>query len=121
MKAELPADLRTFKNTHARKKTEQWVRFHWRTEDVHVGLWAKKTPAGTDISVYFSNWAGDPDIAVLLKSKSGSLRDALRLGPKDIFDPQDKLSIDKMVDEGSAAETVAAFLSILKPLLGARL
>lgn len=121
VKAELPTDLRAFKNTHEKKKTEQWVRFHWRTMDVHVGLWAQKTPAGADISVYFSNWAGDPQVAALLKSKSGSIRDALRLGPEDTFDPQDKLPIDKAVDEESAAQTVMTFLSTLKPLLGSKL
>lgn len=121
VKADLPADLRTFKNTNARKKTEAWIRFHWKTRDVHVGLWAQRTPTGTNISVYFSNWAGDAEIADLLKSNAGSLRAALKLSPEDVFDPQDELPIDKVVDEHSAAQTVTAFLSTLKPLLGMRL
>lgn len=123
VKSGLPADLRTFKNTHARdrKKAEEWVRFHWRTTDVHVGLWAKRTPTGDEISVYFSNWEDNPEVAALLKSKSGSLPDALRLGPEDTFDPQHTLPIDKVVDEESAAQAVMTFLSTLKPLLGAKL
>ncbi len=121
VKTELPPDLRTFKNTHARKKTEAWVRFHWKTMDIHVGLWAQKTASGDEISVYFSNWANDPQVAELLKGKEASIRQALRLGPGDVFDPSNKLPIDKAINEESAAQTVANFLVTLKPLLGGHL
>jgi hypothetical protein len=80
VKADVPADLRTFKNTNQRKKTEAWIRFHWKTRDVHVGLWAQRTPTGTDISVYFSNWACDAEVADLLMSNAGPPFRSWRIG-----------------------------------------
>jgi hypothetical protein len=121
VKQTLPRPLTTFKNTQVRKRKESWVRFHWAGPDCHVGLWAKKKVDETEISVYFSNWASDPQVAAVIKSKASVLRASLALGPEDTLAPEEKLAIDKTVTEENAAQTVATFISTLKPLLGDRL
>lgn len=118
VKRTLPKPFTTFKNTLAHRSKDQWVRFHWGGMDTHVGLWAKKGSDGPEISVYF--WSSDTEVVDTLKSNADSLRRALGLARDDVFDPDKKQSIDKSVDERSAAQTVASFISTLKPLLGDR-
>ena len=121
VKRALPEELATFKNTQVKKPKERWTRFHWRNMDVHVGLWAGKTPRGHEISVYFFNGDRDPRIVALLQEKIDELRPALGLDSEDLFEPPSELAIDKQIDKGAAAETIAKFLKTLKPLLGGRL
>jgi hypothetical protein len=121
VKCSLPQSLATFNNTQVHKRKDQWIRFHWRGMDTHVGLWAKQKKGGSEISVYFSNWGSDPRVADLLKQNESTLRRTLGLAKDDVFDSSEKLAIDKSVDEKGAAKAVATFLSTLKPLLGDRL
>lgn len=129
VKKLLPQHLTTFKNTNAHAPREQWIRFHWGGRDTHVGLWAGKDPTGDQISVYFCNWRREPTIIQSLESNSGELHKALGLNNEtDIYDSSKKTSIDKglgvltkenqkaMVEK--ATQTVATFISTLKPMLG---
>ena len=125
VKKLLPQPLTTFKNTNAHEKREQWIRFHWGGTDAHIGLWVRKNPTGNEISVYFTNWSRDPKIIQLLKRKSAELQKKLK---PDTYDYAKKsAAIDKSIGELTegnhtemveiASQTIATFISALKPIL----
>lgn len=128
----LPSNLVTFKNTYARTSQTQWVRFHWRSTDVHVGLFAKKRKEGAQIYVYFTNWALNKSVVKSLRDNESSLKARFEIiGEKSDYSPEVKNSINKFIGNlgvnnqaeivNESAKYVAKFISGLKPLLGDKL
>jgi len=132
VKAVVPSSLATFNNTNAGTPQTQWVRFHWRNTDVHVGLFAKQRKSGALVSVYFTNWSLDPAIAKILNEQRKTLSASLGItGADDEYTPNKRTSIEKAIGQltessrtkviEDSAQAVASFLSTLKPLLGEKL
>ena len=123
VKQSLPQELTTFRNTQAHTRNAQWMRFHWKGSATHVGLWTNKGKgtAKSEICVYFYNKTRDPAIVKLLTRNADLIRKSLQIGVDDVFNPDEKTSIEKYVGEENASVAVTTFISVLKPLLGEKL
>jgi hypothetical protein len=124
----LPKEMSGVKSTAGHWDREQNRRFHWGHTDVHVGVYVERTSAGDDLSVYFCNHRKEPSIITAISKNLKQIRTSLKLTDESINlkDPQcpldeslgriDRTSLFAQVDR--SAERAAAFLRVLKPLLG---
>lgn len=126
----LPEKLQGFKNTVGHGKKEQWMRYHWRGTDVHVGVDIYRDDEGDGVTVYLLNYKRDPKLNVILKENEQNIKNTLHLDSEnpDAFLSDTRDVINKWVDYikednkaslvGKTAEEVANFIKVLKPLLG---